>query len=109
MTHCDDLIDDKDQPAALRAFLDFNRLPAMEQFQKLGEEGFEPPVLFATVKNPIERMGDTSRVLNPGKTVRVVMASRFGDVGVSRDFKKEHGYCARTDLENLEDFRSSKK
>lgn len=30
-----------------------------------------------------------------GKRYRVVMASRMGDIGISRDFSKAHGYDAR--------------
>ncbi len=58
------------------------------------------PKLFATYKQPDGpggRKGKTRRV-------RVVMASRFGDVGITRDLMAEHGYNDRVAVETLTDF-----
>lgn len=38
-----------------------------------------------------------------GERVRVTMASRFGDVGISRDPVKAHGYFKRVYLPELTD------
>lgn len=39
-----------------------------------------------------------------GTRVRIVMASRFGDVGITDDISAEHGYCVRCELSQLTDF-----
>lgn len=37
-----------------------------------------------------------------GTKVKIVMVSRFGDVGITDDLTAEHGYLARVGLEKLE-------
>ena len=37
-----------------------------------------------------------------GTLVKIVMVSRFGDVGITTDLDAEHGYSARVDLSDLE-------
>lgn len=82
--HCDDYIDDETQPQCLRAFLDYARSPAHGTFR----EG-EKPRLFADYE---------------GKRVRVVMASRFGDVGITRSLPAEYGYDQRVSVADLTNF-----
>jgi hypothetical protein len=84
--HCDDYIDDLDQPEALRTFLARARAPAHGH---LSSDPF--PTLFADYE---------------GTTVRVVMASRLGDVGFTYDLTKDHGYERRVFLEALANFRA---
>jgi len=85
--HCDDYIDDLTQPECLRKFLDHARSPAHGSLRD------EPrPKLFATFK---------------GKRVRVVMASRFGDVGITSKLGAEHGYDRRVGVEELTDFSAT--
>lgn len=82
--HCDDYIDDAAQPACLRSFLDHARSPAHGALRD------DPrPKLFATHK---------------GKRVRVVMASRFGDVGITTKLRDEYGYQKRVAVSDLTDF-----
>lgn len=82
--HCDDYIDDPAQPECLRAFLQYARAPAH------GSTLADPrPKLFATFK---------------GKRVRVVMASRFGDVGITSKLHAEHGYSHRVSVHELCNF-----
>lgn len=82
--HCDDYIDDHAAPAPLRAFLEWARSPAH------GHTRPKPyPTLFATYK---------------GRRVRVTMASRMGDVGISSDHTATGGYDARVYVEQLTDF-----
>jgi hypothetical protein len=57
--HCDDLMNNRSVPACVHAFLLVARAP--------GHGRGKAPTLFAT---------------HEGKRVRVVMASRFGDVGI---------------------------
>ena len=82
--HCDDYIEDPAAPGPLRSFLQRARSPAH------GHTSSDPfPVLFATYK---------------GERYRVVMASRLGDVGLSKHFDKDHGYSLRAAVDDLADF-----
>lgn len=84
MRHCDEYIDDATVPECLRKFLDYARSPAHGSYRD------EPrPSLFAR---------------HEGDPVRVVMASRFGDVGISSDLTKAHGYSKRVAVADLTDF-----
>jgi hypothetical protein len=82
--HCDDYIDDKSAPEPLRKFLAHARAPAHGAFLDT-----KRPTLFAVYE---------------GKRVRVVMASRFGDVGITSDLDAEHGYEMRVFVSELDDF-----
>lgn len=104
MTHCDELIDDETAPKGLRAFLEWNRRPADKKTGK-------SPVLFATLtetvavhENVSQHGPITAMKLDAGTRIRVVMASRFGDVGITSDLTAEHGYMARVDVDMLTDF-----
>jgi hypothetical protein len=87
--HCDDYIDDPAQPECLRAFLAHARAPAHGLFR----EGARPH-LFAR---------------HNGRLVRVVMASRFGDVGITTRLHDEHGYEKRVAVADLTSFADSKE
>jgi len=84
MKHCDDYIDDEAAPAVLREYLRRARGPAHGM---LIAEPF--PRLFAD---------------HEGRRVRVVMASRLGDVGITPVLTAEHGYEARVLVEDLSNF-----
>jgi hypothetical protein len=87
--HCDDYIDDETQPECLRAFLDHARSPAH------GMDRAEPrPALFANYN---------------GKRVRVVMASRLGDVGITSNLHAERGYEKRVAVADLSGFSAERK
>jgi hypothetical protein len=85
--HCDDYINDSGTPECLRWFLLINRLPAVAS--ALCYARGVRPVLFATLD---------------GKRVRVVMASRLGDVGITDELERDHGYQQRTWIELLSNF-----
>lgn len=86
--HCDDYIDDPEQPECLRKFLDHGRSPAHGSLRD------EPrPTLFAKYH---------------GEPVRVVMASRLGDVGITSDLNAEYGYVRRVAVADLSDFTATK-
>jgi hypothetical protein len=85
--HCDEYIGDPDEPNCLRWWLLLNRLSATDQL--LARDMVMWPKLFATHK---------------GKRVRVVMASRFGDVGITEVLTAEHGYSNRVTIDELSDF-----
>lgn len=85
--HCDDYIHDHKQPLCLRAFLLRQRVPAVDgHLMELA--GFHPQ-LFATCK---------------GKRVKVTMASRFGDVGITLALDAVNGYDRRVPIASLSDF-----
>ena len=109
--HCDDLIDDATQPACLRAYLEYNRRPAIEKTLRTCDE----PKLFATLKDDQEGsvylgtwskgQPDMQHVWMPsGTRVRIVMASRFGDVGITHNLSAVKGYCKRVSLDALCNF-----
>lgn len=83
-THCDDAIDDPTTHPALRVFLARARSPA---HGLLSAQPF--PRLFAD---------------HLGVRVRVVMASRMGDVGITKDLGAEFGYEGRVFLNELANF-----
>lgn len=84
--HCDDYIQDPSAPSALRWFLFVNRLPAVDKL--LFDENCPQPTLYADY-------GD-------GR-VRVVMASRLGDVGITRHLDSDQ-YQERVAVEELSNF-----
>lgn len=86
--HCDDYIDDKSQPLCLRRFLRYSRWPAIYQFRAEGL-GIKKPPLFADCG---------------GERYRVVMASRFGDVGITKNLEAESGYSRRVVVADLSNF-----
>lgn len=82
--HCDDYIDDPTAPEALRKFLAFARAPAHGLLLP------EPhPMLYADYE---------------GTRVRVTMASRLGDVGITADHGRETGYERRVHVSQLSNF-----
>lgn len=88
--HCDDIIHLSDYPICLRYFLLVNRLPAVDKCIIVEMKG--EPVCFATFKN---------------KKVRLVMASRFGDVGITKNLSDTHGYDKRVSIKQLSNFTCS--
>lgn len=53
-----------------------------------------------STKSPHKRMSDLE-VLPAGSKVKVVMYSRFGDVGITTDLTKEFGYSHRINPANI--------
>jgi len=82
--HCDDYIDDPAAPDALRKYLAFAR--ALAHGQLLPKPH---PTLYADYK---------------GTRVRVTVASRFGDVGITADLDAEFGYDRRVRVRALSNF-----
>ncbi len=87
MKHCDDYIDDEAAPAPLRAYLARARSPGHG---------------LTSLREPFPRLFADWR----GERIRVVMASRFGDVGITRDLGPDAGlaYQARVGVEDLANF-----
>jgi len=87
-THCDDYIQDPSTPLCLRYFLLVHRLPAVDGQVIMDYKG--SPECYATWKGT--------------KRVRLVMASRFGDVGITPRLQGNNGYTARVSLDELSNF-----
>lgn len=85
--HCDNYIDAYDVPNCLRYYLLVNRLPAVDILTV--KEAVGEPKCFATYK---------------GKRVRLVMASRLGDVGINHRLNTDHGYSERVLIKELSEF-----
>lgn len=107
MKHCDDYIDDETQPIPLRRYLSWARLSASLKYPPKKQEDIDlwiskedqqyiwkgpEPKLFAKYN---------------GKDCQVVMASRFGDVGIHFN-TGGHGYSERVAVEDLTDFASER-
>ena len=86
--HCDDYIHDLSAPQVLRVFLLVNRMPAADKLL-LKSSGFSPE-LYADFE---------------GQTYRVTMASRFGDLAITKKLDAEYGYELRVPVELLSNFR----
>jgi hypothetical protein len=102
----------RDEYPALKNYLDFYRRPAIEIYA----DKSPPPLLFATTAKPLALRiwnGHGSdpefreRPLAVGTPVKIVMASRFGDVGITDDLNAETGYHLRVMPEDgyLRDYR----
>jgi len=87
LDHCDNYIHEYKQPICLRYWLLFNLLPAVDMC--VIREVHGDPKCFAIWK---------------GKRVRLVIASRFGDVGITRHLDADHGYQTRVSIKELSDF-----
>ncbi len=83
-THVDDAIDNPTTPSVLRMFLERARSPGHGM---LSNQPF--PQLFAD---------------HLGSRVRVTMASRMGDVGITKNLDAEFGYEHRVTLDELGNF-----
>ena len=81
---CDEYLDDPTSPESLRKYLEFARAPAHGQLLPRPH-----PRLFAD---------------HDGRRVRVTMASRLGDVGITTDFTAETGYERRVAVGHLSNF-----
>jgi hypothetical protein len=106
--HCDNLIDDQSQPECLRNFLRYNRLPASCKNPGRNIEDVKrwcPKDLLEYVWTDPEPalFGDHDR-----KRVRVVMASRFGDVGITENLTATAGYSKRVLVSELSNFNSER-
>lgn len=98
--HCDDVIDDPAQPDCLRRYLGWARLPAVCMYPPKDEKWVSPELRPHIWREPKPKLFAD----HDGKRVRVVMASRFGDVGITTDLAVEHGYSARVAVAALSNF-----
>jgi hypothetical protein len=85
--HCDDYAESLFGNPAARWFIFVERLPA--SLRLLARPHIAEPKLFADYQ---------------GRRVRVVMASRFGDLGITYDLTADQGYELRVAVGDLENF-----
>ncbi len=86
--HCDKEIHNDARPACLRYFLLVHRMPAVDR--AIIETVHDAPKCFAD---------------HDGKRVRLTMASRFGDVGISPDLASTRtSYKTRVEVSDLSNF-----
>jgi hypothetical protein len=98
--HCDDLIDDPAQPECLRRYLGWARLPAVCNYPARDEKWVSPELRPHIWRGPPPKLFADHQ----GKRVRVVMASRFGDVGITEKLNADFGYSARVPVSALSNF-----
>jgi hypothetical protein len=98
--HCDDYIRDKTQPKCLRLWLLYNRIPATWKFKHWR---WPVPTLYATLSAKGADLEHCRKFDTLPGRVRLTMASRFGDVGITNDLIKG-GYTVRVYLDVLSDF-----
>lgn len=111
--HVDDILDNSDDPTwpfCVRRFLSYDRLAAALKMDGLSED------VVARLKNNIEPELHQYIWTDPkpmlfatylGKRVRVVMASRLGDVGITYNLKADRVYSVRLPINLLTDFSDS--
>jgi hypothetical protein len=101
--HCEDYLDDPTQPECLRRFLDYQCRPAALKWptgRPDFDRGLEERLGMPMWRDPVPVLF----AVHEGKPVRVTMASRFGDVGITEDLSAEHSYGKRVAVEELTDF-----
>lgn len=95
LRHCDEIAEDASFPPCVARFINFARLPAAQKFNSLTLAPLPTPILYALY------LGHEWPEYH-GKKCRVVMASRFGDVGVRfNGMDIDHGYDTRCGVEEL--------
>ena len=99
----------------LKAFLDYYRMSVREIIENINPV----PVLFADTKHkmimkywngePYTSGCSTCSFVcvEKGQTVRVIVASRFGWLGITEDLNKTHGYGAQVEIDELENYRDT--
>jgi hypothetical protein len=90
LRHCDDVADDPTTPEVVRRYLARARMPGHGMHERAPY-----PKLFATYKSCTPELCGR---------VRVTMASRLGDVGVTFNLEREFGYDLRCFVDELADF-----
>lgn len=85
--HCDAYVENPLFSAAARWYIFVNRLPA--SLRILAQPYITDPKLFADYQ---------------GKRVRVVMASRLGDLGITHELSADYGYKLRVAVDELDNF-----
>lgn len=111
--HCDEYIDDHKEPECLRRWLSYHRLAAVLKRPDLhGKSGTEIDAALKWISPDLRRYLWTypEPILFgtfDGKRVRCVMASRFGDIGITENLEAGHGYDRRVPVSAITAFSTS--
>ncbi|BEV43986.1 hypothetical protein CRBSH125_01690 [Afipia carboxidovorans] len=108
--HCDEFIDDALAPECLRHWLSYHRRAAVLKRPDL--HGAPPYAVEAALKWIMPELRsylwtDPEPVLFAtfeSKRVRCVMASRFGDIGITKNLDADRGYDRRVSVSALTEF-----
>lgn len=87
--HCDRFDTAFGWPLCLRWWLFIERANACCKMIARSALGDDYPIVYAKYE---------------GGWVRLVMASRFGDIGITKDLDADHGYFARVTVNQLSEF-----
>lgn len=63
------------------------------------------PFRYATLLKDIDWAGS----YKAGQTVKIVMVSRFGDVGITGQLDAEYGYNARVPIDRMDEFFGNRR
>lgn len=105
--HCDTVSEDPACPPCLRDWINYERLPASAKLDCASYEHIlwiwhhMPPLrphLHVDPRPALYATTDTSQ------RVRLTMASRLGDVGITSNLQRDYGYQRRVMLAELRDF-----
>jgi len=91
--HCDDLVDSCTLPECVHQFVEIERMDLLYKHENFGTD-YKAKPCYATYK---------------GKRVRLVMASRMGDVGITPNLDAERGYSERVYIPELSEFSYEKE
>lgn len=108
--HCDDYINDPAAPECLRRWLSYHRLAAILKRPDL--HGAEPSRIQDAKRRIIPELRPhlwtdpepTLFATFEGKPVRCLMASRFGDIGITSNLDSVRGYENRVAVSQLSNF-----
>ena len=89
------------EDSPLKAYLDYE---VRDDIVKL-EDPSKCPVLYADTIDEVECMDGST--MNSRTVVRVTMASRIGDVGITSNLGASSGYAARVSLASLHKYRTT--
>lgn len=93
----------------------FEQYPALKEYFEFFDRSAtdiihdkrERPTLFANTLHNI-RETDKRLLIAKGVTVKVVMVSRFGDIGITNNLRADRGYLWRVFPRELHNYRSTR-
>lgn len=86
-----------------KVYIDYFMRPAVDIMRDPEKE----PILYATTLSDVTTMDDDV-VIPKGTRVRIVMLSRFGDIGITTNLAATRGYETRVSLISLTDYQHTR-
>lgn len=85
----------------------------IETFQWVPHERKTWPWRYATLKKDINFFygdnNETEKIIPAGTTVKIVMVSRLGDVGITDDLSKDFGYQRRVSFDDFDEYFDNRR